>query len=308
MAKVAPLPFDLRSLEVFIAVCEDGSMAKAARRLGITQPSVSQALSQLELRLGVHLFDRRVRPLGLTQPGSVLRQRAIMLLAEARQVGPLLHQAGKGRLPFLRVGLVDSLTRALTARLACFLADIAVQSSILSGLTASHTNALITRQLDMFLGAEDVEDVDSLERFLLLEEAYVVLCPENTTPPRDLDDLARLGAQLPLIRYSARSRTGLEVERHLKRLRLEFPRFQEFDTPHGVTSAVQAGLGWAITTPLCTAEAALSIGTTRQHPLPGPALLRRLVLIARRRELGSIPERVAALCRSALGSATGETP
>ena len=308
MAKVAPLPFDLRSLEVFVALCEDGSMARAARRLGITQPSVSQTLADLEARTGVQLFDRRVRPLGLTQPGSLLRQRATMLLAEARQIGPLLHQAGQGRLPFLRVGLVDSLTRALTAPLACFLAEAAVQSSILSGLTASHANALLTRQLDMFLGAEDVEDMDSLERFLLLEEAYVVLCPETMEPPRDLDDLARLGAELPLIRYSARSRTGLEVERHLKRLRLEFPHFQEYDTPHGVTSAVEAGLGWAITTPLCTAEAALPAGTARRHPLPGPALLRRLVLIARRRALGTVPERVAALCRSALGTTIAEAP
>lgn len=294
------LPFDLRALELFVAVCEQGSMAEAARRLGITQPSISQAVAELELRTGVQLFDRTVRPLGLTQPGAVLRQRADMLLAEARQIGPLLHQTETGRLPFLRVGLVDSLTRTLTLPLARFLAEAAVQSSLQSGLTASHANALVTRQLDLFLGAEEVEDIEGLERHLLLEETYVLLCPPGVAPPADLDGLARLGAALPLVRFSARSRSGLEVERHLNRLRLAFPRVQEFDTPHGVSAAVGAGLGWAITTQLCIAEAALPRSRARQHPLPGPALKRRLVLVARRRELGPLPERMAALCRPIL--------
>ena len=98
MARTSPLPFDLRSLEIFIAVCENGSMVKAARRLGITQPSVSQTLAELEARVGVPLFDRHVRPLGLTQPGSVLQQRANMLLAEARQQTAELDTRAKIRL------------------------------------------------------------------------------------------------------------------------------------------------------------------------------------------------------------------
>jgi DNA-binding transcriptional LysR family regulator len=110
----ALLPFDLRSLEVFLAVCEAGGMASAARQLRITQPSVSQTIAELEERTGTKLFDRHVRPIVLTHAGAVLRQRASMLLAEARQIGPLLRQTGQGRLPFLRLGIVDSLSRVLT--------------------------------------------------------------------------------------------------------------------------------------------------------------------------------------------------
>jgi DNA-binding transcriptional LysR family regulator len=299
------LPFDLRALEVFLAVCESGGMAVAARRLGITQPAVSQTVAELEARTGTLLFDRRVRPLGLTQAGAVLRQRASMLLAEARQIGPLLREVGQGRLPFLRVGMVDSLNRALTGALARFLDEAAVQSAILSGLTAAHAAALVTRQLDLFLGADDLEDLEGLERHLLLEEPYVLLCPAGLPAPADVEALAALGAERKLIRFSARSRTGIEIERHLRRLRIDFPRHQEFDTPHGVTAAVAAGLGWAITTPLCVREAALPAATLACHPLPGPALKRRLVLIARQRELGPLPARMAALCREVLGGMEG---
>jgi DNA-binding transcriptional LysR family regulator len=196
-----------------------------------------------------------------------------MLLAEARQIGPMLRRVGEGRLPFLRVGLVDSLSRALNGVLAGFLAEVAEQSSLLSGLTASHTTGLITRQLDLFLGAEEVEDAEGLERHLLLQEAYIILSPATLPPPSSVEELAALAEHHPLVRFSARSRTGLEIERHLRRLRLDIPRHQEFDTPHGVAAAVAAGLGWAITTPLCMAEAALPEGAAPPLPpaaRPGP--------------------------------------
>src|SRR5688572_7496579 len=115
------LPFDLRSLEIFLAVCESGAMSSAARTLGLTQPAVSLAISDLEKKLGFELFDRTVRPLAVTVAGGLLRQRAGALIAEARQIGPLLRETEHGKLPLIRVGLVDSLSRALTAPLAAYL-------------------------------------------------------------------------------------------------------------------------------------------------------------------------------------------
>ena len=47
---------------------------------------------------------------------------------------------------------------------------------------------------------------------------------------------------LPLVRFSARSKTGIEVERHLRRLKVELPRRLEFDTPQGVAATVAAEL------------------------------------------------------------------
>ncbi len=277
-------------------------MASAARQLGITQPAVSQTIAELEARTGGLLFDRKVRPIGLTQPGAVLRQRASMLLAEARQIGPLLREVGQGRLPFLRVGIVDSLSRALTGPLSRFLDNAASQSSVLAGLTAAHVSALATRQLDILLGAEEVQDVEGLERHPLREECHVLLLPPGQAPPADLDALARLGSQLPLVRFSARSRTGMEIDRHLRRLGLNPRRVQEFDTPYGVSAAVAAGMGWAITTPLCLQEAALTGADLVECALPGPPLRRRLLLIARQKELGTLPTRMAEMCRTELAN------
>jgi DNA-binding transcriptional LysR family regulator len=299
------LPFDLRGLEIFLAVCDAGTMAMAARRLGLTQPAVSQAVADIERRTGIRLFDRSARPLMLTTAGSALRQRASTLLSEARQIAPLLRETENSRVPLLRAGLVDSLSRALMGPVAARLGEIADQVSVLSGLTASHANALLTRQLDLLIGADDLEEIEGLERWPLLTEHYVLLAPAHLTQPQSVADIEALGRASALVRFSARSRTGMEIDRHLRRLRIDIPRRLEFDTPYGVTASVAAGAGFAITTPLCILESALPLEGLQCWPLPGPAFKRQLTLIARRQELGRLPRETAEFCRTVLA---GQVP
>jgi DNA-binding transcriptional LysR family regulator len=294
------LPFDLRSLEIFLAVCESGAMSSAARTLGLTQPAVSLAISDLEKKLGFELFDRTVRPLAVTVAGGLLRQRAGALIAEARQIGPLLRETEHGKLPLIRVGLVDSLSRALTAPLAAYLATKADEVSILLGLTASHASDLLTRRLDLFLGVDDLEDWAGLERWQLAKEPYILLLPVGTEAPRTVVALRKLAERQPLIRFSSRSQTGLEIEAHLRRLGITAAPAFAFDTPYGVTSMVAEGRGFAITTPLCIREAALPAARLVTAPLPGPQISRKLTLVARHRELGRLPRELAEMARGVL--------
>ncbi len=294
------LPFDLRALEVFLALCETKTMVAAARQLGLTQPAVSQVIAELETRIGVTLFDRLMRPLALTPSGLMLRDRAAFLLSEARQIEPLLRQGSDTRLLLVRIGLVDSLQRAVLPALAADLAGRATQAIFLSGLTASHSTALLTRQIDLSLGVDDLADIQGLERWPLIEEPYVLLCPAGQAPPQSVEQMGELASRLRFIRYTARSGTGVDIERHLRRLRLELPPGQEFDTPFGVSEAVATGQGWAVSTPLCLHEAAIDPGRVSCHRLPGPGLARRLTLIARARELGTLPRSIADKVRHVL--------
>lgn len=298
------LPFDLRALEIFLAVCDAGSMAAAARVLALTQPAVSQAIGDLETRIGVTLFDRSVRPLALTPAGGIMRQRAAALLSEARQIGPLLSDAAQGgRLALIRVGLVDSLVRALSTPIATYLASRADQVSILTGLTAAHAGALLTRNLDVFIGVDDMVDIAGLERFELITEPYILLLPPDTSRADRSRSLAALGKRLPFLRYSARSKTGMDVERHLRRMDLDLGPGPEFDTPFSLTEMVAHGRGFAISTPLCLVEAGLAKDAVVAVPLPGPQLQRTLTLVARRQELGSIPRDLARASGRALKAA-----
>jgi DNA-binding transcriptional LysR family regulator len=287
-------------LEIFLAVCETGAMSSAARTLGLTQPAVSLAIADLERKLGHELFDRTVRPLAVTVAGGLLRQRAGALIAEARQIGPLLRETEHGRLPLIRVGLVDSLSRVLTAPLASYLGTRADEVSILFGLTASHASDLLTRRLDVFLGVDDLDDWAGLERWQLAKEPYILQLPVGTDAPQTVGALRKLAEKLPLIRFSSRSQTGLDIEAHLRRLGLAAGRAFEFDTPYGVTAMVAAGSGFAITTPLCIREAALPDARLVTAPLPGPQISRKLTLVARHRELGRLPRELGEMVRGVL--------
>jgi DNA-binding transcriptional LysR family regulator len=75
----------LRDLHVFFAVVQSGSMAKAAANLGITQPSVSTSIRDLEVALNVRLFDRSPQGVELTVYGNALRKCGLAVFDDLRQ-------------------------------------------------------------------------------------------------------------------------------------------------------------------------------------------------------------------------------
>ncbi|KXV34853.1 LysR family transcriptional regulator [Gluconobacter thailandicus] len=294
------LPFDVNALSVFLSVCDQGTMAAAGRELGITQPAVSQVIADLESRIGVTLFDRSVRPVALTASGMVLRQYAGNLVADVHQISGRLRDMQRGRISHLRIGLVDSLSRALLRDMSAFLSECTEHAVVLAGLTESHAAALLARKIDFIVGVDDLEDVPGLERWPLFEEPYVLVCPQTVERPVDRQGLAELLAELPFVRFSLRSRSGAEIERFLRRMRIEIPFGQEFDLPAGVLAGCLNG-GVAISTPLCLNEAGYGpeMGLA-VHPLPVAGFRRRLTLVARRREFGRLPLNLAETLRKSL--------
>jgi DNA-binding transcriptional LysR family regulator len=87
---------DLRLLGYMVAIAEEGSISAAARRLHLTQPTLSRQLRELERRLGVELFTRAGRGLAPTAAGDALLQRAVKVLAEAEAVVDDVRLAAAG--------------------------------------------------------------------------------------------------------------------------------------------------------------------------------------------------------------------
>ena len=67
---------ELRTLRYFLAVCEHGSMSRAAEALHVTQPALSRQIAQLERELGCTLLERRSRSVAPTEQGLYLQRRA----------------------------------------------------------------------------------------------------------------------------------------------------------------------------------------------------------------------------------------
>ncbi|MDP9844022.1 LysR family transcriptional regulator [Streptosporangium lutulentum] len=87
---------ELRLLAYVVAIAEEGSVSAAARRLHLTQPTLSRQLRELEREVGTTLFERTGRGLAPTQAGQILVQRALTVLAQTEAALAAVRLAGQG--------------------------------------------------------------------------------------------------------------------------------------------------------------------------------------------------------------------
>jgi len=99
---------ELRHLTYFIAVAEELHFGRAAKRLNISQPPLSQQIKQLEEKLGVRLFNRTNRRVELTATGQVFLEEARRIVALSREAVRRAVRADQGEIGHLAVGFIGS--------------------------------------------------------------------------------------------------------------------------------------------------------------------------------------------------------
>jgi DNA-binding transcriptional LysR family regulator len=282
-------PIDMQALRVFVATAEDCNMSKAAERLGISQPAVSQSIRLLEENFGAPLLNRSARPLTLTPAGIALLNRGRVLLEEALNLRGAVIEASQGIKPSLRIGLVDSFASTCGTPLVQQLLRTTTQLSVRTGLTPNLGEALARRELDLVISSRSL-DLDGMANHALMSERFLAIAPKSSAPVSSAADLAALARALPIVRFNQQSHLGEQVERALRRMRLSLPRRLEVDTADTLTSMVAGGIGWAITTPLCLLQGSRSASSVRHHVVTELTAERTVYLHARRGEYGSLAQ------------------
>lgn len=100
--------FELRHLRYFVAVAEERNFGRAAERLGIAQPGLSQQIASLETLVGTRLLDRSRRLFRLTLPGQVFLAEARKTLAQADAAFAEVQRAARGETGRVSIGYVAS--------------------------------------------------------------------------------------------------------------------------------------------------------------------------------------------------------
>jgi DNA-binding transcriptional LysR family regulator len=291
----------LKTLDVFLNVADAGSMTTASRRLGVTQSAISQQIKLLESDLGSPLFDRESRPLTLTPAGIALYQHAGRLVLDAREMWTYVRQATDTLLPHLRLAVLSTLAKALVPALlaAADTGELPVQTiSVMRGVSRSHSQDLVNREIDVAVTSDALYQHESIERHELVREQYVVILPSGRVTAST--DLRVIANSLPFIRYTSSLQSGQLLERHFRRLQLDITSKFAFESPEDLVTSVAAGYGWSVVAPSQLAYTPLSPNAIEVRPFPKVGLNRSITLLTRKGEFSSIAVQLSALCRQVL--------
>jgi DNA-binding transcriptional LysR family regulator len=198
---------ELRHLRYFVGVAEELHFARAAARLGISQPPLSQQIGALERELDVRLFDRTSRSVKLTSAGAAFLEAARATLAQAERAINVAHRAARGELGEFNLGFnasapfVPVIARAIYGFRQAY-PDVNLILTEIAGRV--QPTALVDHALDAcFARSTRRPDVDETIQVtpILHERLFVAMRSDHHLADRDALCLSDLAGQ-PLLLYA----------------------------------------------------------------------------------------------------------
>jgi DNA-binding transcriptional LysR family regulator len=186
---------ELRHFRYFVAVAEELHFGRAAKRLGISQPPVSQQIRALETEIGVELLRRTKRNVRLTPAGEVLLQAARKLLRGVEETMDVARRAARGEVGTVQIGYAPGIEIEILPKLLRAFAHRypAVDVRILPLHTRDQLEALRQRRIDVGLirlpaMADDLHIAEICrEPLILVAPANHALAKRRTITFRDLE-------------------------------------------------------------------------------------------------------------------------
>lgn len=200
---------ELRHLRYFVAVAEELHFGRAAKRLHIAQPPLSQQIRQLETELGAALLTRTTRKVELTPAGASYLENARQILARVDRANDEVERIADGRSGRLRIGFVGSasykylpkITRALTIEMPGV--ELELTSEM---LTPAQVEALDEGTIDIGLLRPPVRSMDVTMEIVHSEPLLALLYDGHPQATRSAVALGEL-ADDTFVTYPSRHRS-----------------------------------------------------------------------------------------------------
>ena len=273
---------ELRHLRYFVAVAEELHFGRAAQRLRMAQPPLSQQIRQFESMVGCALFERTSRVVTLTPAGQAYLMRARRVLAQVQDDLAEAGRIGRGEQGSIDIGFVPSAILLGTAdHIRAFGQNHpGVQLRLREGYTSHITALLLDRQIDVGI-VRDADPHEELDATTLATEPYVAVLPVDHPLAHDADGLHAAALRTDPFVFFPRAAGERAYQRNLLPcLEAGFdPRIvQEASNWLSVIHLVGAGLGVTIA-PASTGTAAPA--SVRVLPLLGTQATSEVQIIHR---------------------------
>jgi DNA-binding transcriptional LysR family regulator len=173
---------DLKHMRYFVAVAETGHITRAAARLGIQQPPLSQQIRALEQSLGTALFVRHPKGVTLTESGELLLAESRRLLADAQSMHNRMRAVASGHAGVLAVGFTSSAAaHAFTPHVLreCRRAYPSIALQIFEDNAAGLTQAVAAERMDCAFVRVPVARPPNLVFETLLREPVLAALPSG---------------------------------------------------------------------------------------------------------------------------------
>lgn len=242
-----------RFLRTFCTVADRGSLASAARHLGLANASVAEQIRALEAELGTVLVVRRGQGVALTDAGQAVLGAARQIVMQADD---LRHLAQAGRLSGrLRVGAIST---ALIALMPAALRTLSqrhpdIEIRVVPGTSAGLLQMLEAGEIDCALSVcPPFRLPKSLSWRLVRDERLVMIAPSTM----ERQSIAATLSGAPFIRMDRNAWTGQLVSHFLNDHRIAVRELFELDAPETIVILVAEGVGvsllpdWGITPPV----------------------------------------------------------
>jgi|TARA_R110000782_G_scaffold220413_2_gene307647 DNA-binding transcriptional LysR family regulator len=204
---------DLRHLRYFVAVAEEGNVTRAAERLGIQQPPLSQQIQALERELDTQLLRRKPRGVEMTEAGRALLADAREILERVERTVQRVKRRGRGEEGSLAIGFTSSASFhpfVLDAIRAFGEGHGRVSLELEESNTGELVAAIHAEQMDVAFIRSPVSLVRGLTVHRLLDEDMAVAVPADHPLARDAGALPLTALEdEAMILYRRRSGPGL---------------------------------------------------------------------------------------------------
>ncbi|MEN0136598.1 MAG: LysR family transcriptional regulator [Rhodococcus sp. (in: high G+C Gram-positive bacteria)] len=269
---------EMRLLRYFVTVAEERHFARAAERLHMAQPPLSQQIRKLEHQLGVELIDRSRRPIELTDAGRALYEEARLSLVHGERAFAAARRAARGQLGHLNIGALQAAVDGVLSYVmrAHRREYPGVKIDLAELGTAEQIVQLTEHRLDIGFLRGPVDEPSLTVETLIEDPLAAVVCDDDPLVEHDRIAPALLADQ-PMILWTraAAPTTFADVVELFRQHKIQPPVVEESPRIQTILALVASGAGVAL---LPTSFINLNRHGVRFIPLHDPLPYRPLAL------------------------------